>query len=402
MVVAQSRGQAELVGEGEGPLAEESDLAELVVQGGEEEGVLGRSEPLGGNAGGRVETRNQQVLPVLAPRVGVEGAADPLEAVLPAGQAEFLAPRPRRGRVVERGVQRVNLLGQADRAARDRAGQRGRVAQHVDVAMGVGGDGRQEDVAEVVLDVDVPEHEVVGGGLVELCEELSVAERHLGAGRRVGIGQDVEDVDPVPAVHLHRLVEEARNDGELVARGELECSPHARAVAGVDVLLDAQVQLDRIHPAGKPFVIRREAHRGLVAQGSVEARLGAASLVAAVDGADGELAEVPAHAELGLVADVANRAAFGTGAEQSSLRAAQHFDAGHVEEIDVRREEGQGNRGFVQVGTHGLLDSRLIARDLAGGNTAQGDLILAGSEVLYAETGHVGGHLLEVLDSAFP
>ena len=57
-------------------------------------------------------------------------------------------------------------------------GQRGRVAHDQDVAVGVGRDRGEVDVAEVVVDVEVAEHEIVGELLLDLRELLALAERH--------------------------------------------------------------------------------------------------------------------------------------------------------------------------------------------------------------------------------
>ena len=61
------------------------------------------------------------------------------------------------------------------------------------------------------------------------------------AGRdgRERVGEDVEDVDAVPAVGLDALVDDPRRDREIVARREPDRPAHAGAVAVVDVLLDA-------------------------------------------------------------------------------------------------------------------------------------------------------------------
>ena len=328
-----------------------------------------------------------------------EAAGHPPEAVLAAGQPELLRPHFRRGGVVQRRVEGVDPLRQADAAAGDAGGERRRVADDEDVTIVVGGDRGQGGVAEVVVDGEVAERELVREGLVELSELLAIAEGHLRARRRERVGQDVEDVDPVPAVHLHLLVDEPGGDGQAIVRSDPDRGPAAGPVAGVDVLLHAEVGLHRVDVAAQPVVVPRHAQRRLAAQGRVEAQLGAAALVALVDRVAADLGEPPLHADLGLVGDVADRPRQRAGAEQGPLGAAQHLDARHVEQVDVRREQRQRDDRLVQVDPHLLLDARLVAHDLAGGDAPHRDLALAGPQVLHGEPAYVGGHALDVLDA---
>ena len=400
VVVAQPAGQAQPVAQVIGRLAEERELVELVVQVGVVEDVLARAElPRGGDPGGVLEAGHEQALPVVAPGAAVEAAGHPLEAVPAAGEADLLGPHLGGRGVVERCVERVDALGKADGAAGDARGEGARVSHHEDVAVREGGDRRERHVAEAVGEVEVGENELVGEGLVDLGEQLALAEGHRGAGRRVGVGQDVVVVDAVPAVHLGLLVEEPRGDGQSVARGEPDRRAHARPIAGVDVLLHAEVGLHGVHVAREPVVVRRDAEGRSVAQGRVDAQLDVAALVAAVDAAAAELAEPPRHPRLGLVADVAHRARERPGAEQGALRTAQHLDAGQVEEVEVRREQRERDDRLVQVGAHRLLDAGHVASDLAGRHAPDRDLALAGAEVLHAEAGHVRRHALEVRDA---
>ena len=175
---------------------------------------------------------------------------------------------------------------------------------------------------------------------------------------------------------------------------------HAGPVAAVDVLVDGEVGLHRVHVAAHPVAVGRHPEGRLVAHGHVEAKLGAAARGAAVDPAAAHLAEGATRAELGLVADVANGAGQRAGAEQGPLGAAEHLHAGDVEQIQVRREQREGDGRVVQIGAHLLLDPRLVPGDLAGGGSAHGDLALAGAQVLHAEPGHVGRDGLDIVRAA--
>ena len=116
-------------------------------------------------------------------------------------------------------------------------------------------------VAEVVVDVEVAEHELVGERLLDLRELLAVAERHRRPRRRERIGEDVVGVDAVPAVRLDLLVDERGVIGQLVVRLKLNDAAHAGAVAVVDVLLDAQVRLHGVDEAAMRCSSRPRASR---------------------------------------------------------------------------------------------------------------------------------------------
>src|SRR5207237_4003291 len=113
-------------------------------------------------------------------------------------------------------------LGQADAAARDTGGERTRVAHDEDVAGVVGGDRGELGDAEVVVDVQVGQVPLVGVRLPDLDELLPVAQRDRGPLRGERVGQDVVDIDAVPAVHLDFLVEETWRDGQPVDGRDLE------------------------------------------------------------------------------------------------------------------------------------------------------------------------------------
>ena len=178
-----------------------------------------------------------------------------------------------------------------------------------------------------------------------------------------------------------RGVIDRRSFGANLTRGA-----HAGAEAVVDVLLDAEVGLHGVDEAGDAVVVRRRrAGRPCRRAAALNAELDVAASAAAVDGAAAELGERLRDAQLRLVGDVAHRARQRAGAEQRALRAAQHFDAVRVEQIEVRREQRQRDDRLVEVDADLLLHARLVAHDLAGGHAAHRDLALAGAEVLHGE-----------------
>ena len=87
--------------------------------------------------------------------------------------------------------------------------------------------GQAHPRCQVVFQVQVGEQELVGERLLELGEELARAQGHGGSRGRVGVGQDIEGVDAVPAIHLHVLVDNPRSEGEAPARDDPEGGPHA-------------------------------------------------------------------------------------------------------------------------------------------------------------------------------
>jgi hypothetical protein len=207
-------------------------------------------------------------------------------------------------------------------------------------------------------------------------------------------------IDPVPAVHLDLLVDDARRDGQARVGRDRDRHPPPVAVAAVDILVDAQVGPHRVDIAGDPVVVAHGPDGGRPAERDVEPQLEVAALAAAVQGAAAELGERLLHAQLGLIGDVSHRPRQRAGAEQRALWAAQDLDAVQVEQVEVRREQREGDHRFVQVDAHLLLDARLVTHDLAGGDAPHRDLALAGSQVLHRESAHVGGHALDVLDAA--
>ena len=246
----------------------------------------------------------------------------------------------RLGVVVERRVEVVHAGREADRAAGDAGSERGGVAQDVDLAIDVRADGGEcLAAAKVVGEVDVGQTELVAERLVDLGEELALAQAHRWPRRGERIRQDVEHVDAVPAVHLDVLIKDARRDAQLRGRLEQERQTSPGALAAVGALALAEVRVDLGHEAGIARVVADEAHGRGVADRHIQRDLAALAARALIDIAAGELADGFALPERRRVADVAHRSRLRTGAEQRALRAAQHFDAVHVEEIDVRREQ---------------------------------------------------------------
>ena len=144
---------------------------------------------------------------------------------------------------------------------------------------------------------------------------------------------------PVPAILLHLLVEHPRRNAEVAARRDAVDHPSPGATPTVHVLVELQVRLHRVHPAAGAIAVADDAQRGLVADGDVESHLRAVTGIAALDEVDACLSERAARAQLRLIADVADRARQRAGAEERTLRAAQHLDPAHVEEIEVGREQ---------------------------------------------------------------
>src|SRR5207253_8278421 len=131
----------------------------------------------------------------------------------------------------------------------------------------------------------------------------------------------------------HLWLEHPRRNAEVAARRDAVCESGAGATPAVYVLVDQQIRLHRVHPTARAIAVADDAQRGRIADAHVEAQLRAVTGVAAVDEVDACLSERAARAQLRLIADVADRARQRAGAEERTLRAAQHLDPTHVEEI---------------------------------------------------------------------
>src|SRR5207245_6885943 len=107
--------------------------------------------------------------------------------------------------------------GQADGAAGDAGSQRAGIAEHVDVTIAPGRDRCQRRTAgKLVRSVQIGEHETIGGRLLDLGELPAIVQLDRGPRRGVRVAKDVEDVDAVPTVHVHFLIDYARRDAEVV------------------------------------------------------------------------------------------------------------------------------------------------------------------------------------------
>ena len=164
---------------------------------------------------------------------------------------------------------------------------------------------------------------------------------------------------------------------------------------------DAEVGLHRVDVAGDVVVVRGHAQRRPCRRaGTLKPSFTLPPTLPPPTALPPTSPKYLLHAELRLVADVAHGAGERAGAEQRALRPAQHLDAADVEQVEVGREEREGDDRVVEVGADLLLDARLVAHDLAGGDAAHRHLALAGAEVLHGEAGHVRGHVLDVVDAA--
>ena len=202
------------------------------------------------------------------------------------------------------------------------------------------------------------------------------------------------------AVHLDFLVEEAWRHRHVLRRLQSQRPAGAGAFAGVHVLVHAQVGLHGVHEPAERRVVGGDPHRRGVAHRHVDRDLGAAAHAALTDRVERELPEAVRDSELRLIRDVAERAGERARPEQRALRSSQHLDAGHVEQVDVRSEQGKRDDGLVEVDADLLLDAGLVADDLPGCDAAHRDLALAGTEVLHREARDVGRDLFEVADAA--
>lgn len=154
-------------------------------------------------------------------------------------------------------------------------------------------------------------------------------DRRTGGGE--GVGQDVVIVDPVPAIRLHPLKYEARLNCESIVWREGHRHSSSNSIAGVDVIIHAQVRLDAVDEAGDAIVIADHAERRCIAYRRVDAELDVGPAVTAIDKVSAELGEALGHAQLRLVGDVTYGSRQRARAEQSALGAAQNFDAVYVE-----------------------------------------------------------------------
>ena len=326
--------------------AEGATLVQRVVEIRPEQVILRGPQSLGkavwrakDRRGECVKSADKEILSIVTLVMAVESADQPPQAARGSRQAHFLCKYMRLRRIVEGSIERIDVLRQADRPAGDAPGECSRITYDENVAARVGGNARQADVAEVIAQVHITQHELVRERFGDLREELILPERDRRPGGRERIGEDVEHVVPVPAILLHLLIEHSGRNAEVAARRDAVYESGAGATPTVHVLVELQVRLHRVHPAAGAIAVADDAQRGLVADGDVESHLRAVPSVAALDEVDAGLSERAARAQLRLIADVADRARQRAGAEERTLRAAQHLDPAHVEEIEVGREQ---------------------------------------------------------------
>ncbi|MCY1493754.1 hypothetical protein D9M68_275970 [compost metagenome] len=354
---AQAEDGAEVLGEVEGVLAEQG---EAVVGG----AVVGAA------AVRHAGVDRQALVDLVGLAAHVEGAEHVLvELALRRGQAEFLG-----------------VLGEVDVALVVGGLQRQRGQAIAVLVLGVvpvapGGDRGQGEVAELPVGLaGQPGVGVLDVGL-EVAVDLAVvvAGHHRaqrGGERRVG---DLGD-HPAGRVVVTVAVVAYQGELEVLVRLELQLAAHALAVIAVDVV----AVVDVLHVA---VVLADEtAQRALEhlvqapAEAEAQAVLVAAAEVRVVDVAAGLLRGVAGH-------DV-EHAGRGVLAEQGALRAAQHFDALHVEQVEGRLP-GTAEHHAVDHRGHGRLDARRGGDGADATNEQRGVLVRrAGAEVQ-------GRHLLD-------
>ncbi len=196
-------------------------MFQVVGKVGPKEVVLGRQQAFGEAVRStkdrrrqRVKPRHEQVLGIVPLILAVETAHEPRQPISAAGESHLLRPHLGVGGIVERRIERINVLREADGPAGDAGSQGGRIAHDQDLAMRVRCDRGQARLSQVVRQIQVGEQEVVGEGLVDLGEHLALAQGHRGPGGGVRIGQDVEGINAVPAVHLHPLIDDPRDNAQ--------------------------------------------------------------------------------------------------------------------------------------------------------------------------------------------
>ncbi len=217
------------------------------------------------------------------------------------------------------------------------------IAQNPHVAVGVGRDGRQRHGAEVIIRLDVRQRELIQEAFALLGVLLQGADVDRIDGR-VGIRQDVVQIDPGIAVRGQILVDEARCDGEMLNRFQQHCQAHTRAIAVVDVAFQATTRLDGIDESRQMMVVDGESRRRRFSKGDIDGTAYRSSLVTMLHCFKRRIGAGLEFADLRLPGDIAHGAGLGAGAEQGSLRATQHLESIDIEQLQVRREQRHGDR----------------------------------------------------------
>ena len=366
----------------------------------------GRGARAQNGVGEGVVARGRQALIVDAVDLRIEAADHPLEGAFAVrGQTQFLGKLLQVGGVDQLGRQGHRRAREAQ-VDRDAARQGAGVAVHGDVAVDQAGDRGQVRPVEAEVGDHVGDQGVVGEALVQQQILLAFAHPDLGTGGRVVVGEEVEDLLAVEAASPDLLIDDARRDADGLGRLEQQRDATAATGAVVDVLLDLAAFLARVDEAAVAGQVADGAQGDLVGHRQVHGALHVAAEVVAARQVRVGFERAFVDADLGLVGDVADRAADRARTEQRALRTAQGLDAVQVEQVDVRGEQRQRGHGFVEIDADLLLHARLVADHLAGGNAAHRDLALAGAEVLDRQTGDVArqvfkGHRARALDVLF-
>ena len=182
VVVAQAARKIEGVRHAHGRFAEDRGLLRVVRQVGPEQVIHAGPQSLGetiwsakSGVRQRVKPQYDQVLAVVTFVVAVKATDQPPQAAATAGETRFLRPYLGPGGVIEWRVQLVHVLREAERATGDAAGQGRGIPYHQDVAARVGGDRGQAHPPEIVLQIQVAEHEFIVKRLLDLGELLARA-----------------------------------------------------------------------------------------------------------------------------------------------------------------------------------------------------------------------------------
>ena len=199
----------------------------------------------------------------------------------------------------------------------------------------------------------------------------------------------------VEPVGLDVLINDARRDLELGRRLEQQRHAATDAAAVIDVLF--RIRPDRIDEAAEVRPIGDRAECDGAGQRYVDRALERITDVAALEDADPAFDRAFDPVDVGLIGDVANGAADTARPEQRPLRPAQGLDPVEVVQIEVGSEQRDGRHRFIEVRADLFLHARLIAGDLAGGDTADRHLALARPEVLNREAGNVAAEVFERL-----
>ena len=172
-----------------------------------------------------------------------------------------------------------------------------------------GGDRCQQRTAgELVGGVQIGEKETVGGRLFDLRELPAIAQLYRRPCRGVRVAQDVEDIDAVPSVHVHFLIDDARSDAELFTRLVEERQPRTGPISTVHILLDAQIGLHGADIAAVTRVVGNDSRRRGASDRNVGGEFDVSTGSAAANLVAGELGDRFRDAQLRLIGDVANGA----------------------------------------------------------------------------------------------